>query len=568
MLEPFFILLQNLPFGLLLAALLLESFIVSKNRREVEPAVLWLLFCSICASGLVILVSLGMFFAAGDTSRLHDGFWSLLVVAVASLAWYFKRQSRNRGLLRLGERFYSQDPKEPPKPKPGQHFWILGWRTLAVAALLAGIGSLLRIKPGFSLSKYEKQPEIAAATPAPAPPAPANPSAAVPPVAPPPAEPAKPASLEGSANAVATTPPAETTPATPPAAVPADVDPTKSEIPSDEASAAAAKMAATPTAPEPGTPVVTPAPAPPPAPAETARPVSRNSIYFAKVRPIFAKACIKCHGAEKHKGDLALHNPDAIRAGINGKPAIIPGNPEKSRVYACVILPPDDTDFMPSKGQPLSVTDKKTLFDWIKSGADLGDGVSIPGGGGGVFTVDALSEGLKDVDQALLESLTREHVIIRPLSKNKRVVEVDFSHSDRMYSDLKLSELAPMALNIYALDLSRTKVKDADLAALSGMKNLQTLILSKTEISDAGIAHLAGNTALESLNLYNTMVSDAAIPGLSGLKALKKVFVWNSKVTDAGVKQLQEAIPGVSVNSGAMAEKITPPPRPAAPRKP
>jgi len=54
MLDSFFILLQNLPFGLLLAALLLESFIVSKNRREVEPAVLWLLFCAIAASGVVV----------------------------------------------------------------------------------------------------------------------------------------------------------------------------------------------------------------------------------------------------------------------------------------------------------------------------------------------------------------------------------------------------------------------------------------------------------------------------------------------------------------------------------
>ena len=40
MLEPLFVLLQNLPCGLLLAALLLECFIVAKNRREVEPAVL------------------------------------------------------------------------------------------------------------------------------------------------------------------------------------------------------------------------------------------------------------------------------------------------------------------------------------------------------------------------------------------------------------------------------------------------------------------------------------------------------------------------------------------------
>jgi hypothetical protein len=561
MLEPFFILLQNLPFGLLLAALLLETFIVAKNRREVEPAVLWLLFWSICASGIVIVVTLAMFFVGGDSSRLQDGFWGLAVVVVASLAWYFKRQGRDRGLLRLGELFYGPDPKEPPKAKPGQAFWILGWRTLAVASLVAGVCSLLRIKPGFSLSKYEQNATAAAGSSAahPAATPPASPTTAGTNTAAAPAAQTPPP----AASATTTTPPAEVPPAAAPAAAPAETDPTKAEIPTAEASEAAAKMAV---APEAATPVVTPPSAPP---AEAVRPVSHNSAYFTKVKPILAKACIKCHGADKHKGDLALHTPDAIRAGANGKPVIVPGQPEKSELYKSIIKPQDDQDFMPSKGQPLSVTDKKTLYDWIKSGADLGDGVSIPGGGGGVFTVDNLSQGLQDVDQNLLESLTKAHIIIRPLSKNKRVVEVDFSHSDRMDGDLKLSELAPIALNIYTLDLSRTRVKDDELAALSGMKNLQTLILSKTDVTDAGVAHLKNNTSLEVLNLYQTMVTDAGLAGLSGLKALKKVFVWNSKITETGAKKFEGAVPGAVVNIGSMEAKVQPPPKPpAAPKKP
>jgi Planctomycete cytochrome C len=577
MLEPIFILLQNLPFGLLLAALLLESFIVVKNRREVEPAVLWLLFCSIGASGVMVVVTLGMFFANGDTSRLHDGFWGLVVAAVASLAWMFKRQARNRGLLRLGERFFGADPREAPKPKPGQHFWILGWRVLALASLAAGLGSLLRIKPGISLSKYGEAPTANAATaanssppgsaPATAAASPAVPAGTVETTTPPAAADAtSPGTVAAPAEAIPipnpnpNPPPATATP-TP---GPIETDPTKSEIPPVEASEAAAKMVTSPTA-EAASPVVTPAPAPPPpAPsAEPARPVSRNSIYFSKVRPVFAKACIKCHGTEKQKGDLALHNPDAIRAGANGKPVIVPGDPEKSRVYHAITLPADDPDFMPQKGQPLSMSDKKTLYDWIKSGADLGDGVSIPGGGGGAFVVDAIAEGLADVPPAIIESLTREHVIVRPLSKNKRVVEIDFSHSDRAYSDLKLAELAPIALNIYALDFSRTRVKDADLAHLAGMKNLARLILSKTEIGDAGMAHLRNNVALEHLNLYHTQVTDAGLYHLEALKALKKVYVWLSKVTDAGARQLTVAVPGVVVSLGSTPAA---PVRPPAPR--
>ena len=535
MLQTFFTLLQNLPFGLLLAALLLDAFIVAKNRREVEPAVLWLLFCSICASGVVVLVTLGLFFSNGDATRLHEGFWGLIVAAVASLAWMFKRAGRNRGLLTLKERFFGADPREPAKPKQGQHFWILGWRIFAVAALAAGFGHLLGIKPGFSLSKFEQQT-----------------AAAAPPAATP-AVPVSPAPAPEPAPAVANTDtPPPVTPATgeapkdPPPATPAtSEDPTKTELPTAEDSAAAEKMV---TGADPATPVITP---PPAAPAELSRPVSKNSAYMTKIRPILAKACIKCHGAEKHKGDLALHTPDAIRAGINGKPAVIPGNPEKSRIYACIILPPDDDDFMPQKGQPLSMSDKKALFDWIKSGADLGDGVSIPGGGGGAFVVDAIAEGLPDPNQEIIAALTKDHVIVRPLSKNKRVLEIDFSHSDRVYSDLRLAELAPLALHIYALDFSRTKIKDTDFAHLAGMKNLARLMLSKTEITDAALLNLKNNLALEQLNLYSTMVTDAGMTHLESLKALKKVYVWESRVTEAGAKQLTAAIPGVVVSLGA-----------------
>lgn len=552
MLQTLLTLLQNLPFGLLLAALLLDVFIVAKNRREVEPAVLWLLFCSIIASGVEVVVTLGMFFANGDTTRLHEGFWGLIVAAVASLAWMFKRGARNRGLLTLGERFFGPDPREPAKPKPGQFLWILGWRVFAVAALAAGFGHLLGVKPGFSLSKFEPQP-AAAANPAPA--VPAAPAATV---------------KQGAESTPATVS-KEPDPANPPpapveapAAVPAvpDSDPTKTELPSAEASAAAAKMVTGAAPAATGSPVVTPTPAPP-APAEVVRPVSRNSAYFSKIRPIFARACIKCHGSEKQKGDLALHNPDAIRAGINGKPAIVPGDPEKSRIYKCITLPADDPDFMPQKGQPLSMSDKKSIHDWIKAGADLGDGVSIPGGGGGAFVVDAIAEGLPDPDQNIIASLIKDHVIVRPLSKNKRVLEIDYSHSDRAYSDLRLAELAPLALHIYALDFSRTKIKDADLAHLAGMRNLSRLMLSKTEVTDAALLHLKNNAALEQLNLYNTLVTDAGMTWLEPLKALKKVYVWQTKVTEAGAKQLTAAIPGVAVSLGA-----SEPPAPMAPKPP
>ena len=176
----------------------------------------------------------------------------------------------------------------------------------------------------------------------------------------------------------------------------------------------------------------------------------------------------------------------------------------------------------------------------------------------------ALAEGLPDPDQNAIAALTKDHVIVRPLSRNKRVLEIDFSHSDRAYSDLRLAELAPLALHIYAIDFSRTKIKDADLTQLAGMKNLTRLILSKTELTDAALLNLRNNVALEQLNLYNTLVTDAGMTYLEPLKSLKKVYVWESKVTGAGAKQLTDAVPGVVVSLGASEPSAPMAPKPPA----
>ena len=96
------------------------------------------------------------------------------------------------------------------------------------------------------------------------------------------------------------------------------------------------------------------------------------SEYFTKkVLPILQKKCVKCHGPKKQKGDLRLDTYDNVMKGTPKKKVVIPGNPKKSSFFTSVMLPPDDEDSMPGKGQgkPLSTAQKKIFLQWIKSGA-------------------------------------------------------------------------------------------------------------------------------------------------------------------------------------------------------
>ena len=99
---------------------------------------------------------------------------------------------------------------------------------------------------------------------------------------------------------------------------------------------------------------------------------SEPSEYFTtKVMPILKKKCVKCHGPKKQKGDLRLDTYENVMKGTPKKKVVIPGNPKKSSFFTSVMLPPDDEDSMPGKGQgkPLSTAQKKIFLQWIKTGA-------------------------------------------------------------------------------------------------------------------------------------------------------------------------------------------------------
>src|SRR5262249_52116183 len=72
----------------------------------------------------------------------------------------------------------------------------------------------------------------------------------------------------------------------------------------------------------------------------------------------------------------------------------------------------------------------------------------------------------------------------------------------------------------FGLWLEASRVTDADLKALAGLKELQALSLWYTQVTDAGVKELAGLERLRWLNLGSTRVTDAGLKGLAGLKEL------------------------------------------------
>lgn len=319
----------------------------------------------------------------------------------------------------------------------------------------------------------------------------------------------------------------------------------------------AADPAPAPPAPEP-VPEPAPAPAPTATPATVAvssiQPYDNGRFFSSQVRPLLASACTKCHGTEQKKGGLQLHTPEAIVAGGNGGAVVVAGNPDASSLYTSTILPADDPDIMPAKGNPLNPRQTAILKKWIQDGAHLPGGeaasaILVANAAGGNWKIDQDSERVSPPNPAVIQLLEQQEVQFRALSANGGFIKVDYSHVDRS-KPVAVDALAPIAQNVYWLDLTRTNLSNADLAHVGKLQNLNKLELNLTRISDEGLAHLASLGNLEMLNLYGTGVSDAGLTHLAGLKNLRKLYVWETKVTQAGIDSLRQSLPELEVIAG------------------
>jgi hypothetical protein len=92
-----------------------------------------------------------------------------------------------------------------------------------------------------------------------------------------------------------------------------------------------------------------------------------------------------------------------------------------------------------------------------------------------------------------------------------------------------------------------SRVTDAELKHLAGLKRLTTLHLDNSQVTDAGLEKLAGLKCLSVLYLNNTQVTDAGLVHLAGLNNLEFLGVYRTQVTDAGVAELQKSLPNCQI---------------------
>lgn len=291
----------------------------------------------------------------------------------------------------------------------------------------------------------------------------------------------------------------------------------------------------------------------------------RRVDFAREVWPILEKSCVRCHGARKDpsgrtrkpKGGLRLDGKHWILAGGENGPVVKPGDPARSPLWTRTVLDPDDDDFMPAKGDPLTEAQTDILRRWIEQGATFGDWRGAPGPAGTdeaaspakaialpsrVALAARLGRGLPPAAPDLIERARAHGALVSAEQPGSPLLRVEFFGSQDRVDDDTVRQLVPLRDHITHLNLSGTRVTDRGLALLARMPRLTWLDLHDTRITDRGVAALVGLKELRHLNLYGTPVTDRGLRALENLTSLEALFVWNTKVTGAGVERLRSAL--------------------------
>jgi hypothetical protein len=289
--------------------------------------------------------------------------------------------------------------------------------------------------------------------------------------------------------------------------------------------------------------------------------------FKKEVWPILEDRCVECHKApyelngelKKPKAGLRLDGAAYVMHGGDDGPVVVANHPSRSPLYQRVILPDDDDDHMPPKGDPLSHRQKEVLRKWIAQGVDFGKWAGATDGVDELvkmkklntsdFTPEHikfyndLSSGLEPLPANELARIAKETgLMIRPIGIGSPLVEVRVVTAPFEIGDSEVKRLLPLAGHLAKLDLRNTGITERSLIDIASFSKLTELNLRGTKIGDSGLSKLSALPTLQMLNLCETEVSDKGLGWLKKVKSLRQVFLWDSKVSSEGQRKLAKIL--------------------------
>lgn len=97
-------------------------------------------------------------------------------------------------------------------------------------------------------------------------------------------------------------------------------------------------------------------------------------IFEGPVKDILQHRCIHCHNNKSPNGGLNLQDRKVVFSGDENGPFLVPGEPDKSRIWDALLRPTDHPQMMPADGWGLTLYEMQAFRSWIEQGAHWPEG--------------------------------------------------------------------------------------------------------------------------------------------------------------------------------------------------
>jgi hypothetical protein len=286
--------------------------------------------------------------------------------------------------------------------------------------------------------------------------------------------------------------------------------------------------------------------------------------------PILLERCVECHKApfeqagrlKEPKAGLRLDGAAHILRGSDDGLVLSANHPSRSSLYTRTILPFDDADHMPPKGDPLTRKQKEIIRKWIAQGADFGTWEGATDGLDELASqsdeaeyipehlrfFEELSQGLKPLPKQTLDELSAETgLLVRPIGLGSPLLEVRVVSSAHSVTDKAIKALSPLSRHLAKLDLTGAHLSKQACKWIGSFKTLTHLSLRRSNISDEGLKELRELSSLQNLNLTETKLTDSGADFLVRMTSLQNLYLWQSGISEKKRELLRARLKGVEV---------------------
>lgn len=255
-----------------------------------------------------------------------------------------------------------------------------------------------------------------------------------------------------------------------------------------------------------------------------------RAYYEQRLLPAFRRSCVKCHGADEQKAGLRLDD----YAALVGSGVVRWKDPYGSELVKRLLLPRDHRSAMPPSGKSREVhsEDVGAIIAWV-GGHSL---ESLAGQDGGLATeLRTLAGNLPALEAADLRRMQSvDGLRVLRLVQDYGLLEVNLSYVAEDALPEALAALQPYRDHVLDLTVSGRTLGADQWQAIAGMRNLRQLNLSRSRVADADLSILTRLPRLEWLNLYGTRVSLARGEVQALLPRLKVVYLPGGSPAEGG----------------------------------